>query len=442
MQGGERQYGVIAMSGADALQQRKNELAAAIDANWRRQIAWLQTLVRFESLSGQEARCQTWLAGEFARRGWHVDSYVLAEQPTAHLPGHADCPLTDPAKAIQVVARVATANQSARGRSLILQGHVDVVPAGPVEMWSHAPFAAELDGDWLYGRGAQDMKTGIAAMVHALDAIADAGMVLQAPVYVETVTEEEISGRGALSTLARGYRADACLIPEPTGNMITRAHTGAIWFQLRMKGRPIHVQGTQTGTNVILSAFGLIQALQNLAARLNREAAADPFFGRVIEPIKFNVGVIRGGDWASSTPSWCNVDCRLGVLPGKPIEVAKDEVLTTIFETAEAAPIIAQHSPEVIWNGFQAEGSVLKSCEAEAVLNRAHCAVFGTEMLERISMAVDDTRFYNHYDSIPGLCYGPAGENLHGFDERASLRSLQETTLVLALFIAEWCDAK
>jgi len=421
------------------IEELKAQFAAAIEANWEKQVAWLRTFVRFQSLPGREAPCQDWLASEFAKRGWSVDRYTLAEQPTGHLPGHADCSLTDPAAAVQVVATVPHASGQTGARSLILQGHVDVVPAGPTEMWSHPPFAAEIDGDWLYGRGAQDMKMGICANVFALDALAACGVHFHAPIYVQTVTEEESSGRGALSALARGYRADACLIPESTGNTITRAHTGTLWFKLRVRGRPVHVQETQSGTNAILSAFHLLRALQGLTERLNREAAAHPLFSRLRHPIKFNPGKIAGGDWASSTPSWCEVDCRLGVLPGKPIEQAKQEVLTCVAEAAVADASLSAQPPDVVWDGFQAEGSVLLPSDAERVLGQAHRTVFGDEMRERLSTAVDDTRFYNHYDRIPALCYGPSGEGLHGFDERASLASLKETTLVLALFIFEWC---
>lgn len=430
------------MTGSDTYQpSRKARLSAAVAENWSRQLSWFQSLVRFRSLSGQESECQNWLADEFESRGWQVDRYTLADQPTAHLPGHADCPLTDPANAVQVVATVPATGVSEESRSLILQGHVDVVPTGPLDMWSQPPFAAVIKDGYLYGRGAQDMKMGISAMVFALDALALAGLKLNGQVYVQTVTEEESSGRGALSALARGYRADACLIPESSGNRITRAHTGAVWFRVRVKGHPVHVKDAQAGSNAILSAFKLVQALQHLTVRLNGEAKRDPDFGSIADPIKFNVGVIRGGDWASSTPSWCDVDCRLGVLPGKPIETAKAEIVATVADASKSDAFLSDHPPEVIWNGFQAEGAVLKMSEAEGALGRAHFAVFGSEMPVRVSTAVDDTRFYNHYDNIPGLCYGPAGEGLHGIDERASLKSLRETTLVLALFVAEWCDA-
>jgi acetylornithine deacetylase len=423
----------------DRLSHWKAQLAAAIDANWPRQVAWLQKLVRFESLTGHEAPCQDWLASEFASRGWRVDRYTLAEQPTAGLPGHADCSLIDPRNAVQVVATVPHTNEDEAGRSLILQGHVDVVPIGPLEMWSHPPFSGDIDGDWLYGRGAQDMKMGICANVFALDALAACELQLRAPVYVQTVTAEESSGQGALSALARGYRADACLIPESTGNVLSRAHTGTVWFKLRVRGQPVHVQDAQAGTNAILSAYRLIHALQELTERLNRDAAVHPLYAAVPNPIKFNPGKIAGGDWASSTPSWCEVACRLGILPGKPIEIAKQEIIVCVAEAAKQDAFLSAHPPEVIWDGFQAEGAVLAPSDAETVLGQVHRSVFGSEMRERLSTAVDDTRFYNRYDRIPALCYGPIGEGLHAFDERAYLPSLRDTTLLIALFIGEWC---
>jgi acetylornithine deacetylase len=201
------------------------------------------------------------------------------------------------------------------------------------------------------------------------------------------------------------------------------------------------VQDAQAGTNAILSAFHLIRALQGLTEQLNREAASHPLFSALRDPLKFNPGKIAGGDWASATPAWCEVACRLGVLPGKAIETAKQEVLDCVGGAARQDGFLSLHPPDVIWDGFQAEGAVLAPSDAEAILGQAHRAVFGVDMRERLSTAVDDTRFYNRYDSIPGLCYGASGEGLHGFDERAYLPSLRETTLVLALFVGAWCGA-
>ena len=119
-----------------------------------------------------------------------------------------------------------------QGRSLILNGHVDVVPTGPLEMWTRPPFEPCIDGGWLYGRGGADMKAGLCANVFALDALRRLGLQPAGTVHVQSVTEEECTGNGALSALVRGYRADAALIPEPEENMLVRANVGVIWFRV------------------------------------------------------------------------------------------------------------------------------------------------------------------------------------------------------------------
>jgi acetylornithine deacetylase len=417
-------------------------LRSAIELNWARQVEWLQTLVRFRSVRGAETPCQDWLAAEFAGRGWRVDRYTLSDVAIEQARGYSPAPGLDPSRAVQIVATAAPPDSDPprEGRSLILQGHIDVVPTGPTDMWSVDPFDGEVKDGWLYGRGAQDMKAGLSASVFALDAIRTAGLSLRGRVHVQSVTEEEATGNGALSTLSRGYGADACLIAEPTSNTITRAQCGAIWFRLVVRGKPVHVARSGSGSNAILSAYRLIRALEELTTRLNEEARGHPWFAAVDEPIRFNPGIIRGGDWASSTPSWCEVDCRLGVLPGTSLAAAREAIAAAVHRAAADDPYLAAHPPEIVWNGFQAEGAVLEpGSDAEAVLAHAHRQVFGRDMEARYSTAVNDTRFYALYGGIPSLCYGPAGKGMHGVDERADLANLKETTLVIALFAAAWC---
>ena len=413
-------------------------LRTAVDDGFARQTEFLQALVRFPSLRGNEAPLQDWIAREFAGRGWAVDRFSLADVP---LVAHAKAsPMVDAdaAASRQVVATRRGSDPSAR--SLILQGHIDVVPEGPAEMWTHPPYAAVVRDGWLYGRGANDMKAGVSAMVFAMDAVAAAGMALRGDVHVETVTEEESTGNGALATLLRGYRADAVLIPEPTGHAITRCHTGTLWFRLRVAGVPVHVAVAQDGSNAILSAMKLVEALAAHTVRLNEAARTHPWFGAVRDPIKFNPGIIRGGDWASSTPAWCEVDCRIGLLPGDDVADAMAAVERVVAEAARGDNFLANHPPTLNFHGFRAEGFVQEpGTEAEAVLAAAHASVHGDAMPERRSTAVNDTRFYGRDFGIPALCYGPKGEGNHGFDERTSLEDLRRCTLTIAGFIADWC---
>ncbi|MBX6743332.1 MAG: ArgE/DapE family deacylase [Acetobacteraceae bacterium] len=416
-------------------------LAAAVDANFEAETAFLADLVRFPSTRGNEAPLQDWMTRQLAHRGYAVDRYTLADVPLAAHPKSSPMVEADPAKSVQVVATHRAANPT--GRSLILQGHIDVVPEGPADMWTHPPYSATIRDGWMYGRGAHDMKAGVAAMIFAMDALRSAGLEPAADVHIQTVTEEESTGNGALSTLLRGYRADAALIPEPTGGTITRCHTGTLWFRIRVRGVPVHVAVAQSGTNAILSALYLVQALQAHTKELNRAACEHPWYREVPDPIKFNPGIIRGGDWASSTPAWCEVDCRIGLLPGTDVAEARRGVERAIAEAAKGDHFLANNPPEVQWHGFLADGYVLEpGTEAEAVLAAAHEQVFGARMEERRTTAVNDTRFYGLYFGIPGLCYGPRGEGAHAFDERTDLDHLRKTTLAIAAFIADWCGVR
>jgi acetylornithine deacetylase len=419
----------------------EDKLAAAVEANWERQVAWLETIVGFPSLRGEEAPCQDWIAREFAARGWAVDRYTLGEVAMDTLPGFSPVMDTDYSRAVQVVASLRAPKQERR--SLIMQGHVDVVPTGPADMWQTPPFVPTVKDGRLHGRGANDMKSGVCAMVFALDALRHAGHVPASDVYVQTVTEEESTGNGALSTLARGYRADACLIPEPTAAKILRGTVGVMWFRLAIRGRPVHVSESERGTNAILSAFGLIEALRGHTRELNERVKIHPWFSRIPNPIKFNPGKIAGGDWASSTPSWCTVDCRIAVLPGMTLAAFREELSGVVMAAARQDPFLADNPPEVIWNGFQADDYVLEpGSDFEQAVRAAHRRVHGDEPGEHILPAVTDCRFYGRYYAIPSLSYGATGSGNHGFDESVDLQSIKSLTVTIASFVADWCGTR
>jgi len=400
------------------------------------QVEWLTTLAAFNSTRGNEGPCQDWLASEFSARGWHVDRYTIDLDAIRDLPGFSPVVDADYSRAVQVVATHDVAEPE--GRSLILQGHIDVVPTGAPELWARDPFTPSLIDGFLHGRGTADMKAGVSAMVFALDALRGLGAVPSARVHIETVSEEECTGNGALSTLARGYRADAALIPESTGHKLIRAELGSVWFRLRILGRPGHIlAGASDGGHAILAATRYIAALATLTATINDEAKAHPWFGSVPSPVKFNPGKIRGGDWLGSVPSWCELECRLSVLPGHRLEDVRTRIIEAVRACADA---LDARMPDLSWIGFQADGHVFHpGTEAEAVLSDIHRQVIGTALEPLIMTATSDTRFYDLYYGIPALCYGGHGVGLHAPTEAVDLASLERTTAVIARFIARWC---
>lgn len=414
-----------------------DDILAAVAAGFDDQIAFTEELVRLPSLRGEEHSAQAFLYDAMAARGLAMDRWAI---DVAEIEAHpAFSPVkVDYANALNVVGTHRP--RAARGRSLILNGHIDVVPVGPLDMWTRPPFEPWMDGDWLYGRGAADMKAGLAANLFALDALARLGYRPAATVHVQSVTEEECTGNGALSALVRGYRADAAIIPEPEEDKLVRANVGVLWFRVHVRGRPAHVREAGAGANAIEAAFGLIQSLRRLEAEWNDRKALYRHFDNLDHPINFNVGKIVGGDWASSVPAWCSFDCRIAIYPGILPREAAIEIEDTIRAAARLDSFLARNPPEVEWNGFFAEGYVLEEgSEAERVLARAHLLAHGRPLETLVTPGYLDGRVFVLYAGMPCLVYGPVSHNIHAFDERVSLASVKRVTGAIALFIAEWC---
>ncbi|MEQ9641151.1 MAG: ArgE/DapE family deacylase [Alphaproteobacteria bacterium] len=418
----------------------QSKIMTAVDDGFSNQVGFLAELVKFPSTRGAEQTAQDFMAAEMRQRGLAVDRWKVEIDDIAHLPGFSPVHVSYE-NAFNVVGAHRVDN--AKGNSLILNGHIDVVPVGPLDMWTTPPFEPRVEDGWMYGRGAGDMKAGLAQMLFALDALKRCGYVPASDVFVQSVIEEECTGNGALACLARGYRADAALIPEPMGEALIRAQIGVIWFQVKLKGRPVHVAYAGTGANAIEAAFPIIQALHGLEGRWNAPEHKHELYGHVDHPINLNVGKIEGGDWASSVPSWCTFDVRVAIFPGQDIDQARREIEDTIRQAAQANSFLANSPPEIVFNGFLAEGYVLKDADAaEAALGRAHRTVYGDELREISSTATTDARFFGLYADTPGLVYGPKSESIHGFDERVELESVRRNTQAMALFIADWCGLR
>jgi acetylornithine deacetylase len=367
---------------------------------------------------------------------WHIDMDELAGQRGVGIIEH------DFSKARSVVGTYRPTTNA--GKSLILQGHCDVVPAGPLDMWETPPFSPVIKDGKMYGRGACDMKSGTIGALYALDAIKAAGLKPTARIHFQSVIEEESTGVGALSTLQRGYRADACFIPEPTGGKMVRAQIGVIWFRIKVRGFPAHVFEAGIGANAIKAAYHLIQAVEQLEVDWNNRAETAPYYDKVHHPLNFNPGIIKGGDWASSVPAWCDVDCRIAILPGWSVSDCQAEIQACIDNAARAHHFLANNPPVVEWSGYLSEGYVLTDAEApEAAFAKAFDTVYGGGKPEDLLFtALTDTRFYGLNYGIPGLCFGPEGKAMHGFNEYVDLESVRKSTKAMALFIAEWCGVE
>ncbi|MEE8387585.1 MAG: ArgE/DapE family deacylase [Acidiferrobacterales bacterium] len=409
----------------------------AVDSGFEQQLEFTMEMMRHASLRGQEHTAQACFYDALASRGYEMDRWTIDVTEIEDHPGFSPVKVNYE-NAVNVVGTHHPA--SVQGRSLILNGHVDVVPTGPLEMWARPPFEPHIEGDWLYGRGGADMKAGLCANVYALDALRTLGFQPAACVHLQSVTEEECTGNGALSALLRGYRADAALIPEPEENMLVRANAGVIWFRVYVQGRPVHVREAARGANAIEAAYRLIEALKTLEAAWNERRSEHRYFETLDHPININIGKIAGGDWASSVPAWCTLDVRAAIYPGVDPRDAAKEIEACLEEKSHSDPFLADHPPRIEYNGFFARGYVLEEgSDAERVLARAHGLSFNSVLESFVTPGYLDGRVFVLYDDCPCLVYGPVSRDIHAFDERVSLESLRQITATIALFIAEWC---
>lgn len=324
------------------------------------------------------------------------------------------------------------------GRSLILNGHVDVVPPAEESLWTRPPFEAVREGDWLYGRGAGDMKAGLAAMTGAVRALVRAGYALEAPVQLQSVVEEECTGHGALQCLLDGSRAEACVITEPHPDHVTVAQVGVLWFHVDVAGVPAHAaRASRLGFNAIEAAGEVLGALRRLEERLNQNPP--PPYDTFEHPINLNPGVISGGDWPSTVAASCTISCRLGLYPGQEPEELRTLVEATVAEAAADSPRLTDNPPRVRYDGFSCEGFALDSGEPVAeALAGAYERLHGERPPLIPTTATTDARHFVRH-GIPAVCFGPRAEQIHGIDERVSLVSVVETAQALGLFVRDWC---
>jgi acetylornithine deacetylase len=392
-------------------------------------------LVAEPSILENEASALAVMEAELTKLAFEPLRIPIDPVKLAHHPGFAPVPWSYEGR-YNVAAHRSASGQG--GRSVIFNGHLDVVSPEPLSLWDTNPFdPVERDG-WLYGRGAGDMKSGVAAMIYAVKAVENAGFGFKAPVTIEAVIEEECGGNGAVACVAAGHEAEAVLIPEPMGLEMLTAQLGVLWFKVSLTGVPRHVREAQAGVNAIEKCVPLISALRELEADMNQ--TVHPVYKDIRHPINLNIGVIKGGDWPSTVPAAAEFHGRLSFFPGETYDQTCRRILEAIARVSRADPWLAENQPKVEFYGFRSEGHVVdRSRPAFRTLNDCHRELFGRDAADAISTATTDVRAYHHYTRAQATCYGPVAENIHAADERVKIESVIQTAKVYALFLARWC---
>lgn len=303
-------------------------------------------LVRIPSWNGDESPAQHAVAELMSESGLDID---LWEIDLAEVQAHPHCSWEiERSEALGLVGTLAGAGH---GPTLLLNGHVDVVPPGDAALWTDLPFSGVVRDGRIWGRGSLDMKGPLVAGLFAMKAIHDAGVALEGSVRLQSVVAEEDGGLGTLAAILRGYRGDGAVVMEPTQLAVAPMQAGCLNFRVRVPGRAAHGAVREEGVSAFEKLFTVYEAVGSLETRRNEVAAADPLFSRYRIPFPISVGILRGGDWASSVPDHALMEGRLGVRPDEDLDEARADLERAVSEAATRDPFLREHPPTVEWWG-------------------------------------------------------------------------------------------
>ncbi|MCX5602952.1 ArgE/DapE family deacylase [Streptomyces phaeochromogenes] len=392
----------------------------------------LLELIAIPSVTGSpaESEAQHHLAGRLNQLGldvdlWSMDLPALLAHPS--FPG-AEAPRDE------AWGLVGATEDGGDGPTLILQGHVDVVPPGDPEQWDGDPFVPRVVGDTVHGRGACDMKAGLVAHLAALAAIRGSGARLRGRLAVHFVVGEEDGGLGTFGTLQRGHTGDACIITEPTGSALITANAGALTFRITVPGLATHGSSRDAGVNALDAYLPVHRALARLETK--RNVNPDPLMAEYKIPYALSVGMVRSGDWASSVPDLLVAEGRFGVRLDEDPAAARADLELCVAEACAADPWLRDHPATVTWSGGQfASGRLPLGHPLRDVVRAAAQDVAGGGPVPREHGAPygSDLRLYAAA-GIPTLQFGPGDIRLaHSSQEQVCVSEVVRVTRALVL---------
>jgi acetylornithine deacetylase len=388
----------------------------------------LAQLVRVPSLAGGERPAQDVVAGRLEALGFAVRWVELMDE-VAETPGGGRPVAPVAGRAALVAERGGTSPAS-----LILNGHIDVVPPGDEGLWTNPPFSPVVRDGWLYGRGAGDMKGGLAMALLALQALREcAPAALDADLTVVVVPEEESSGNGTLATILAGVRADAVVLPEPTDLDVLIGGVGVLWCDVLVRGGGAHAGSGAKVVNPLDKAIGLAARIRDLETTF---AALSPAAADRGQRFAVNVGAITGGDWPSAVPASARVRLRIGFPPELTVADTEAIVRATVAETVRGDEWLLLNPPDLVFRGLRAEPHRIDPGHTLVrAVRAAHRACHDGDPAVVDGSATSDARFYLNQGGIPAVCYGPRTRGIHGVDEAVELASIADGARTLTRLI-------
>ncbi len=435
-------------------------ILARVEANFEQEVAFLSRLVQTPSVHLEvqdEERCQDLIAGHLAPLGLRLDRFIpdwdalhaLRDPITGeslYIPSETLRPNYLERRDRSNLVAVLPAGR-AGGRSLLLNGHIDVVPPGDLSRWSDPPFSGAVRAGRLFGRGASDQKAGVAAMIFAVQALVEAGVGPAGDIILEFVVDEETGGNGTLACMARGYRADGAVFTEPTDGKVYTAHVGGQLYEVSIKGRAAHPSQGK-GVDAIETMTRLIRRTrqweQERFARIRAEARRrGSAYADFETPARISINTIHGGEYMNIAAETVRIQGAIRTAPWETLAGLRAEYEEVLRRMGDDDPWLREQPPAAHW-GLSFPGSEIAPDspivrELVAATERAN----GQPAPATVLNAGCDVWIYNRVAGTPTVLYGPGEMALgHGPDESVTLEDLRRATRALAALMAAWGDSR
>jgi len=339
--------------------------------------------------------------------------------------------------------QVAVLKGTGGGRSLLLTGHVDVVKPGAG--WTVDPFGGERRAGQLYGRGAVDMKGGLAAMIMALEAVVRSGYTLAGDVLVGTVVDEEAGGMGTLDFVAQGYRADAAILTESTNMKIAPLCRGILWGKLIVEGRSGHIELPQGDWRQggAVDAIALSRLFLDHFDRLNADWALRKRHPYLPTPCQVYVAQIAGGEYPTAFANRVELIFDAQYLPAEKDAAGlgshvKRELEAFVAGVAATEPWLCAHPPRIEWLIDADCGETPVDHPFVQLCARTLASLGYPPTIEGVSAHTDMGWFVNV--GIPTINFGGGAARLaHQNDENIGEEEILATARVIAVTLLDWC---
>src|ERR1700751_693487 len=415
------------------------ELLRKVDESRDKAIRFLQDMIAIPSVTGDEANIQKFLSDYMTTMGLDVDMWETNWKELKKHPAYRSVDRGYEGRP----NIVATLKGSGGGRSLLLNGHTDVIPVGGGEGWSDNPWSATIKDGRIYGRGSADMKSGVAGHIMAVECLLAAGLRPKGDVYINIVVDEEVSGHGTLDTLIRGYKADAGISGETSDLAVQPASIGRIWFEIEIHGKPAGIQKRYEGHSGIDPGNKITKAVADLEAK-RVATVTHPLYPNALDTLPCIIGSFSAGNYPRAFPVNRLLKGSIGTVPGEDHEGVKRSLVVQVARAAAQDPWMKQPPPKVRFVGYDAEASEIpRRHPIVETVSRNYKAVAGRGPAISGRPGAADTPFLNRYADTPTVIFGPGSAAvMHANDEYVSIDDYMTAIKVVALSICDWCGVE